>query len=139
MNRLLELFKKYKEPILYIVFGGFTTVVNLVSYAMFTRLLDINDYIAIFLSWALAVFFAYITNKIWVFESRSTNPKQLLKEIVSFTSARVATLGLEYVIMFVGVDLLRFNDMLVKVIAQFLVIASNYVFSKLFIFKKDEK
>ncbi len=139
MNRLLELFKKYKEPILYIVFGGFTTVVNLVSYAIFTRLLDINDYIAIFLSWALAVFFAYITNKIWVFESRSTNPKQLLKEIVSFTSARVATLGLEYVIMFVGVDLLHFNDMLVKVIAQFVVIASNYVFSKLFIFKKDEK
>lgn len=139
MNRLLELFKNYKEPILYIVFGGFTTVVNLVSYAIFTRLLDINDYIAIFLSWALAVFFAYITNKIWVFESRSTNPKQLLKEIVSFTSARVATLGLEYVIMFVGVDLLHFNDMLVKVIAQFVVIASNYVFSKLFIFKKDEK
>lgn len=139
MNRLLELFKKYKEPILYIVFGGFTTVVNLVSYAIFTRLLDINDYIAIFLSWVLAVFFAYITNKIWVFESRSTNPKQLLKEIVSFTSARVATLGLEYVIMFVGVDLLHFNDMLVKVIAQFVVIASNYVFSKLFIFKKDEK
>ncbi len=122
---------------MYVIFGGFTTVVNLVSYALFTRLMHIDDFVAIFLSWVLAVFFAYITNKIWVFESKSTEAKQLFKEIVSFASARVATLGLEYVIMFIGVDMMHINDMIVKVFAQVLVIVANYIFSKLFIFKKS--
>ncbi len=137
MENLIKLFKQYKEPILYVIFGGFTTVVNLVSYAIFTRLMHIDDFVAIFLSWVLAVFFAYITNKIWVFESKSTEAKQLFKEIVSFASARVATLGLEYVIMFIGVDMMHINDMIVKIFAQVLVIVANYVFSKLFIFKKS--
>lgn len=137
MENLIKLFKQYKEPILYVIFGGFTTVVNLVSYAIFTRLIHIDDFVAIFLSWVLAVFFAYITNKIWVFESKSTEAKQLFKEIVSFASARVATLGLEYVIMFIGVDMMHINDMIVKIFAQVLVIVANYVFSKLFIFKKS--
>ena len=126
----------YKEIILYVFFGGMTTIVNLVSYALFTRLLNINDYVAIFLSWVLAVFFAYITNKIWVFESKSREFKELFREITSFAAARVATLGLEYVVMFIGVDILFINDMLVKVFAQVLVIVANYLFSKLFIFKK---
>lgn len=137
MENLIKLFKQYKEPILYVIFGGFTTVVNLVSYAIFTRLMHIDDFVAIFLSWVLAVFFAYITNKIWVFESKGTEAKQLFKEIVSFASARVATLGLEYVIMFIGVDMMHINDMIVKIFAQVLVIVANYVFSKLFIFKKS--
>ena len=134
MENLIKLLKQYKEPILYVIF---TTVVNLVSYALFTRLMHIDDFVAIFLSWVLAVFFAYITNKIWVFESKSTEAKQLFKEIVSFASARVATLGLEYVIMFIGVDMMHINDMIVKVFAQVLVIVANYIFSKLFIFKKS--
>lgn len=137
MENLIKLLKQYKEPILYVIFGGFTTVVNLVSYALFTRVMHIDDFVAIFLSWVLAVFFAYITNKIWVFESKNTEAKQLFKEIVSFASARVATLGLEYVIMFIGVDMMHINDMIVKVFAQVLVIVANYIFSKLFIFKKS--
>lgn len=136
MNKLWSLFLKYKEVILYVFFGGMTTVVNLVSYALFTRVMAINDYIAVFLSWVLAVFFAYITNKIWVFESKKNDAKSLFKEITAFTSARVATLGLEYVIMFIGVDMLFINDMVVKIFAQVLVIVANYIFSKLFIFKK---
>ena len=136
MKKLWDLFLTYKEIILYVFFGGMTTIVNLVSYALFTRLLNINDYVAIFLSWVLAVFFAYITNKIWVFESKSREFKELFREITSFAAARVATLGLEYVVMFIGVDILFINDMLVKVFAQVLVIVANYLFSKLFIFKK---
>ena len=136
MKKLWDLFLTYKEIILYVFFGGMTTIVNLVSYALFTRLLNINDYVAIFLSWVLAVFFAYITNKIWVFESQSREFKELFREITSFAAARVATLGLEYVVMFIGVDILFINDMLVKVFAQVLVIVANYLFSKLFIFKK---
>ena len=136
MKKLWDLFLSYKEIILYVFFGGMTTIVNLVSYALFTRLLNINDYVAIFLSWVLAVFFAYITNKIWVFESQSREFKELFREITSFAAARVATLGLEYVVMFIGVDILFINDMLVKVFAQVLVIVANYLFSKLFIFKK---
>lgn len=136
MENIKTIFLKHKEVILYVFFGGCTTVVNLMSYAIFTRLLNINDYVAIFLSWVLAVFFAYITNKIWVFESKTLELKTLFKEIISFTGARVATLGLEYVIMYIGVDILLFNDFLTKIFAQVLVIVSNYIFSKLFIFKK---
>ena len=110
MKKLWDLFLTYKEIILYVFFGGMTTIVNLVSYALFTRLLNINDYVAIFLSWVLAVFFAYITNKIWVFESKSREFKELFREITSFAAARVATLGLEYVVMFIGVYILFIND-----------------------------
>lgn len=137
MEKMKELFFKYKEQILYIFFGGCTTVTNLVTYAVCTRILHINDYIAILISWILAVLFAYITNKIWVFESKTTNFKEFVRELVSFFAARIATLGMEYVVMFIGVELFKINDMIVKIFVQFLVVVANYILSKLFIFKKD--
>lgn len=137
MEKIKTLLLKYKEQILYILFGVFTTVVNIVVFAICADMMHLDTYVSNFAAWVLAVTFAYITNKIWVFESKTTDAKELLREIVSFTGARVLTLGIDMVLMFVGVDILHINKLIVKVLANVVVIVSNYVLSKLFIFKKS--
>jgi putative flippase GtrA len=137
MEKIKTLFFKYKEQILYILFGVFTTVVNIVVFAICADMMHLDTYISNFAAWVLAVTFAYITNKLWVFESKTTDAKELFREIVSFTGARVLTLGIDMVLMFVGVDILHINKLIVKVLANVVVIVSNYVLSKLFIFKKS--
>lgn len=137
MEKIKTLFFKYKEQILYILFGVFTTVVNIVVFAICADMMHLDTYVSNFAAWVMAVTFAYITNKLWVFESKTTDAKELFREIVSFTGARVLTLGIDMVLMFVGVDLLHINKLIVKVLANVVVIVSNYVLSKLFIFKKS--
>ena len=138
MKTLKEYFFRYKEQILYLIFGGFTTVVNIAVYGICTRLFHTNEYFANFLAWAVAVFFAYITNKIWVFESKSNDLKTLSREILSFVSARIVTLGLDMGVMYAGIQLLHINDLIVKVCSNVLVVLANYIFSKFFIFKKTK-
>ena len=113
------------------------TVVNIVVFAICADMMHLDTYISNFAAWVSAVIFAYITNKLWVFESKTTDAKELFREIVSFTGARVLTLGIDMVLMFVGVDILHINKLIVKVLANVVVIVSNYVLSKLFIFKKS--
>lgn len=136
MEKIRELFIKYKEAILYIVFGGFTTVVNIVVFWGGTRLLHTTSTTANIWANILAILFAYITNKIWVFESKTETFKEFLREIVSFFTARAVTFVLDLAIVYVGVEMLQLPDMIVKVFSTVLVILLNYVFSKLFIFKK---
>ena len=131
-----ELFNKYKEPISYLFFGGCTFVVSIASFYVLYSVLYLNEHVANVISWILAVSFAYITNKIFVFGSKTKDVKGLFKEILSFFSARLLTLGMEEVILFVGVDLMHVDTMLVKIVGQVIVIISNYFLSKLFIFKK---
>lgn len=142
MKKILELCKKYQELISYLIFGVLTTVVSLVTkYLLLFTILDASNgvqlQIAVVISWIVACTFAYITNKIWVFNSKS---KEILKEIVSFFTARLITLGMEMLIMFIFVTWMGLNSDLWVVIwilvAQAVVIISNYIFSKLFVFKK---
>lgn len=137
MEKIRDLFLKFKEQILYIVFGVLTTVVNIVVFALCSEVMTLDTYVSNFIAWVLSVAFAYITNKIFVFESKTSEAKELFKEIVSFTGARVLTLGIDMVLMFIGVDVLHINQLIVKVLANVVVIVSNYVLSKLFIFKKS--
>lgn len=132
---MFNLYKKYEEIIKYLLFGVLTTLVSILSYALFTRLFNINYLISNVLSWILAVLFAFITNKLYVFKSE-TNNKDLLKEIIKFFEFRILSLLIELVIMYLFVDILKLNDMIVKIIAQVIVIVLNYVFSKVFVFKK---
>ena len=88
------------------------------------------------ISWILAVLFAYITNRIFVFKSKVRDIKGILKELWMFVACRLSTGVMEVVIMFVGVSLLKCNDLLVKGAAQVLVILTNYILSKILIFKK---
>ena len=136
MSKIKELYFKYKEVINYLFFGGCTFLVSIISFYLFNKVCGFNEHIANVISWILAVSFAYITNKKYVFESKTSEKKDLLREISSFVSARLLTLVMEEIILVVGVNLLHIDSMIVKIIAQVVVIVSNYFLSKLFIFKK---
>ena len=118
-NKLLNLYKKYKEIINYLIFGGLTTLISIVTYAIFTKVFHIDYLISNVLSWIIAVLFAYITNKIFVFESKS---KKNIKEITSFFFFRVVSLIMEMVILYIFVDMLHIDDLVTKIIAQIIVV-----------------
>ena len=134
---LSSLYKKYKEIINYLIFGGLTTLVSIGTYAILTKICNIDYLISNVLSWIIAVLFAFITNKLFVFESKSKDKKLVSKEIANFFFFRIVSLGIEMIIMYTFVDLLLINDLITKVIAQVIVILSNYIFSKVFVFKKN--
>ena len=136
---LSRIYKKYKEIINYLIFGGLTTLVSIGTYALFTIVFNIDYLVSNVLSLIIAVLFAFITNKLFVFASKSRSKKQVSKEIVSFFFFRIVSLGIEMIIMYVFVDLLSINDLITKVIAQVIVILSNYIFSKVFVFKNQIK
>lgn len=135
LNLFEPFYKKNKEVLLYLFFGGLTFVISIASYAFFNISMGMNELIANLFSWVIAVSFAYITNRTWVFEDVSTGTKGILREIVLFTSGRVVTLVMEEIILLVFITLLHFNSMLIKVIGQVVVIVSNYFISKLVVFK----
>ncbi len=130
-----EYWDKYKDVILYLVFGVFTTVVNIVSYWVCAHVFGMSVMASTVIAWALAVFFAYVTNRTMVFHSSATEKGEILKEIGSFFACRLGTGVVDWVIMFVFVNVLHFNDMIVKIAANFIVIVLNYVLSKFVIFK----
>lgn len=133
---LKELYFKYKEVINYLFFGGCTFLVSVISFYLFNKVLFLNEHVSNILSWILAVLFAYVTNKAFVFESKTNTKEAFLKEIGSFFGARLLTLGIEELILLIFVNMLKFDAMLIKVFAQVVVILANYVLSKLFVFKK---
>ena len=134
LNKLLNLYKKYKGIINYLIFGGLTTLLSIITYALFSKVFNIDYLISNVLSWVLAVLFAYITNKLFVFESKS---KKNIKEITSFFFFRIISLVMEMVILYIFVDMLYIDDLVTKIIAQVIVIVANYVFSKVFVFNKN--
>ena len=143
MKKIIEIYKKYEEIINYLVIGGLTTLVNLiVKYALLFTILSAENPVqlqtAVIVSWIVACLFAYITNRKIVFKSKS---EKIIKEFVSFVTARLITLGMEMLIMYIFVTVLRLNSNLWvvvwSIVAQVVVVVANYVFSKLFIFKKE--
>lgn len=138
-HRLFRFFQpfytKHKEPLLYLFFGGLTTLVSLASFAGAEHLLGLPPLVANVVSWILSVAFAYITNRIWVFSHKAEDAQGIFREAISFAGGRVLTLFLEEVILAVGIHTLHMNSFLVKMIAQVLVVVSNYFISKLFVFK----
>ena len=138
----LKYYKKYDEIINYLIFGVLTTLVTIITYAIFTNTflssksaLDIQ--IANVLSWIIAVTFAYLTNRKYVFKSKAQGSKRI-KEIINFFLARISSLLVEMLFMYITVTLLSYNDFICKIIAQAIVIIFNYICSKLIIFKKEE-
>lgn len=129
-------YKKNKEILLYLFFGGLTFLVSIISYAFLNIQIGWNALIANIGSWILAVSFAYVTNRVWVFDSNAETTADFIKEITSFIGGRVATLVIEELILFIFITNLGMNSMLVKIVAQVIVIVLNYVISKLIVFKK---
>lgn len=128
-----ELFLKYKEIILYLIFGVLTTLVNIIVYFISTKVFLINYQLSNIVAWILSVTFAFITNKLYVFDSKETN---FLKEAISFYTLRLFSLGIDILIMFIMVSLLNINDLISKIISNIIVIVINYFTSKLITFKK---
>ena len=137
--RILDPFyKKNKEILLYLFFGGLTFLVSISSYAVFNIRIGWNALTANIASWILAVAFAYVTNRIWVFTSSADSKRGIAREVVSFVSGRIVTLVIEELILLVFVTALEMNSILVKIVAQVVVIALNYVISKLVVFKSKK-
>lgn len=146
-----DFFMKHRELIIYIIVGGLTTVVNYIIH-FGLRFLGANYYIALSIAWLGAVLFAYVANRIFVFESK-TKGKAQIKEFALFIFARVFSYGLELLISFIFIDLahadsfvwqpdfidvvIPMGELIVKTVAQVVIVLSNYIFSKLVIFKKD--
>lgn len=148
-----KLINKYKELILYVIFGGMTTLVNLITLKAFNMILGDKRYlISNVIAWLVSVIFAYVTNKLFVFESKSWKMNVVGKEVFSFFSARVFSLLIEEAGLYLLVDLANLGDktvnvfgvviggiMISKIILAVVVVILNYVFSKLVIFKKKSK
>lgn len=130
-------YKKSKEVLLYLFFGGLTTVISIGSYAFFDICMHMDPMIANIFSWILAVLFAYGTNRIWVFEHIAQDIKGIIQEMISFFGGRVVTLFMEEAVLYVGINILFMNSIIVKVFAQVLVVIANYIISKLFVFKSE--
>ena len=143
--------KNKKEIINYIIFGVLTTVVNFAVFWLFNRLLGKNFYLlSNVIAWIVAVAFAYVTNRIWVFESKVTTVKGILLEVSEFFLARLFSLVVEEAGLLILVNLLKFKvlsfdlfsfnvtgEMLAKVLLAVVVVILNYIFSKFIIFKKQ--
>ncbi len=136
---LWPIYVKYKEPLLYLFFGGLTTLISIFVFWLFNGPFGLNELVANLISWVLAVLFAFLTNKTWVFKSTGQE-KGFLQLMLSFYAGRLLTLGVEELLLFVFITWLGFNSMAVKIVAQIVVIILNYVISKLLVFRnKGEK
>lgn len=122
------------ETISYVVVGAMTTVISIGVFALCHRKLRMNTVISNVLSWIAAVAFAFFANKIFVFQSYSWVLAVVIREAISFVSARLLTLGFDIVFVYVTVDKLHWNDLLSKITSNVVVMILNYVASKLFIF-----
>lgn len=141
MEQIKGLYIKYKEIANYLIFGVLSTVVNFVTYYITARMIGIDEVISSGISWFCSVLFAYITNKIFVFESKTHGVMEFIREMVSFFLARIVSGALCDVGTFaLMVKVLNINDIIAKIVTQVMVVIVNYIFSKLIIFrgKKDE-
>lgn len=140
---------KNKSVLLYLFFGGLTTLVSILTFWLAELFIRSDFNVSIFgsmystkvvlsnaISWICAVLFAFFTNRIWVFNSPTDSWTGFFKQMAAFFGGRFATFLLETAILVVFVSILNFNEMLMKIIAQLVVLVSNYVISKLIVFRK---
>ena len=135
MEKIKELLVKYRELILYLVFGVLTTAVNYVSYLIFAPFFETTT-IPTVIAWVLSVVFAYFTNRVWVFQSHAKGAAALFREVLSFFGARLLSGVIDVGIMWVFADRMGLNDKIVKLASNVFVVIFNYVASKLVIFRK---
>ena len=139
LDKTIYYIKKYESVLLYLIFGVLTTFVNIVVYYILFNHVLLSNILSNGIAWVAAVIFAFITNKIWVFKSKTLEIEQVIKELIAFFSARLSTGLLDMAIMYVVVDLLKVNSIYSKIISGVVVVILNYIFSKLFIFRKNKE
>ena len=137
IEKIKVLLVKYKEVLLYLIFGGLTTVVSMLTFWLSLRV-GIHELIANIISWIFAVTFAYFTNAKWVFEAKPETKREKLQQFISFCVGRLATLGVEELIILVFSTWLGFNPVVIKLIGQIVVVILNYIISKFLVFRKKK-
>lgn len=127
--------EKYKDVIPYLFFGICTTLVNISTYYICAHTLSLAVMASTVIAWILAVLFAYVTNRTWVFHSQENTSRGITTEILSFFACRLTTGAVDWGCMLLFVEVLRFNDVMIKILSNIVVIILNYLASKLIVFR----
>jgi putative flippase GtrA len=135
VNKVGEEMKNKKEVVNYLVFGVLTTLTNIVSYGIFSKIFDMDFKLATTIAWIISVLFAFITNKVYVFNSKDSNVLLIIKEFISFIFFRLLSYIIDIGIMIIMVDWMEINDLVSKVLANVVVVIINYYASRYVIFK----
>lgn len=140
---LQDIYYKYEEKWLYVIFGGLTTVVSIVTKLLAFALIPgepkwENTVVVIF-SWICAVTFAFFTNKKYVFKNETSNSKEFWTVFASFYGARLATLGMEWLIFFICCDICHMSKTVITWASQVIIFIANYILSKLFVFRNKKE
>ncbi|UYO35526.1 GtrA family protein [Bacillus zhangzhouensis] len=136
---MYSLFQKYREVVMYLVMGVCTTIVNIVSFYLFIEMFSMDYKTATVVSWVFAVLFAYITNKKYVFQQKARDKKSLMRELSSFFSVRLMSLGVDLGLMILFVSQMALNETAAKILVNFVIVVVNYAASKWFVFKKTKE
>lgn len=136
MQKIRELVEKYWDILMYLVFGVLTTIVNYVVFLPVYNLLGFSATVSNAIAWVVAVAFAYLTNKPFVFRSNDWSWKTVAPELAKFVSCRVGSGVMETLILLVSVDILGWNGNIWKLVTNVLVVIVNYFGSKLLVFRK---
>lgn len=134
MNNIKRILNK--ETISYVIFGILTTIINLISYYFFSNIISINYLISNIISWIISVSFAYVTNKLYVFNSKDKNKDVVIKEFIKFVNCRLTSGVIEMILLFLLVDVIKVNDIISKFVIGVIVVVLNFIFSKIFVFQK---
>lgn len=133
---MIAFLRKYYDILIYLVFGVLTTVVNYIVYLPCYNLLGFHSSVSNMVAWVVAVAFAFVTNKPFVFRSHDWSAKTVMPELVKFIGTRLGSGAMETVILFFAVDLLQGNGNIWKLVTSVLVVILNYIGSKLLVFRK---
>ena len=136
MSKIMDLLKKHWDVVTYLFFGVLTTAVNYAVYLPCYNLLGLSAAVSNVIAWGVAVAFAYLTNKPWVFKSHDWSRQTVIPELTKFVGCRVGSGALETGIIFLFVDVLCWNGNVMKLITSVLVVILNYIGSKLLVFRK---
>ena len=135
INQLKDLYQKYKELALYVIFGGLTTLVDWsISFVLYA--INVNVHVADVIAWCAAVLFAFVTNRAFVFQSDRRGLGNVVRELTAFASGRILTLVMQEIIVFAFVDCLAWNKYAIKIAAAVLVVIANFFLSKFWVFRK---
>lgn len=136
LNQFRSLWEKYRSILIYIIFGVLTTAVNYLVYIPCLNLLGLSASVSNIIAWCVAVLFAFLTNKPFVFESKDWSAKTVVPEFTKFVGTRVASGLVETLILLVTVDLVGWNGNIWKLVTNVIVVILNYIGSKLLVFRK---
>lgn len=130
-----QFYQDHKEVVLYLIFGGFTFIISVVSFTILNVYLHLDALLSNIISWIIAILFSFITNKKWVFFTESDSKGSIIGQLISFIAARIFTLIIEEIILYIFIYTCGFSSLIVKLVAQIIVIGTNYILSKMYVFK----